>query len=524
MSRNSNRRSNSADLCMRFLKIGLKSGVIVSTAFMLTACAVATGGDSEGPIVSTNPPAPADTNPPPKSNTAPVTIASDIVIELPTDSANLTGSAADDGLPSGNVLSYTWEWVTGPSGPNNTPGVRIANANTAWTSARFAGGAGEYTLRFKASDGSLSGESTVRVTVKPNPLVYPNAPKSGSSGWDIVTPADEGMDVAKLDEARDYSLAAGQTGDEAGIITRHGRVVYTWGNTFKKYEAKSTTKSMGGLALLLALDDEKLALSDKASAKLPVFGTSPAVDTSPAPSGSLNDISLLQLATHTAGFSKSDQASTLKLLYTPGSTWSYSDQGLNWLADVLTQTYAQDLQPLMFSRVFNTLGIRAADVTWRNNAFRSQTLNVNGVTVARREFASGISADVDAMARVGLLMLRRGVWKDDLILSNAVTDLAHHPRQEVASATNADPANFTEATKNYGVLWWTNATGAMPGVPRDAYWAWGLHETFIIVIPSLDIVVARTGDHAWHPKQEDWNGDYSVIEPFFTPIVESVHP
>jgi CubicO group peptidase (beta-lactamase class C family) len=331
------------------------------------------------------------------------------------------------------------------------------------------------------------------------------------------------MDIAKLDEARDYSIAAGQTGDEAGIIARHGRVVYSWGNLFKRYEMKSTTKSMGGLAFLAALDDGKLALTDKASDRLPVFGTSPAVDTSPVSSGSLPDITLLQLATHTSGLSKSDQAATLKLLYTPGSTWSYSDQGLNWLADVLTQTYAQDLQPLMFSRIYTTLGIRATDLVWRTNAFRSATLSVNGVDVPRREFASGINSNVDAMARVGLLMLRRGVWKNDLLLSNAIVDQAHRPPPEVASAVNIDPANFTDAPTNYGILWWTNATGRMSGVPRDAYWAWGLHETFIIIVPSLDLVIARAGDHAWHPAREDWNADYAVLEPFLTPIIEAVH-
>ena len=60
------------------------------------------------------------------------------------------------------------------------------------------------------------------------------------------------------------------------------------------------------------------------------------------------------------------------------------------------------------------------------------------------------------------------------------------------------------------------------GVPTDAYWAWGLHETFIIVIPSKDLVIARAGDHAWHPtNSEHWNGDYQVLAPFITPIVQA---
>src|SRR5918992_831979 len=45
--------------------------------------------------------------------------------------------------------------------------------------------------------------------------------------WASATPAEMNMDVALLDQARDYSV----TGGGAGFITRRGRVVYTWGDT-----------------------------------------------------------------------------------------------------------------------------------------------------------------------------------------------------------------------------------------------------------------------------------------------------
>jgi CubicO group peptidase (beta-lactamase class C family) len=260
------------------------------------------------------------------------------------------------------------------------------------------------------------------------------------------------------------------------------------------------------------------------------------VDTSTAPAGAtLSAITLLQLATHTAGFNKPDDSPGLTLLYTPGTTWSYSDQGLNWLADVLTQTYATDLNDLLKTRVFTTLGINVGppettvgDLTWRNNDFRSLTLSVNGNPVPRRELASGINANVNAMARVGLLMLRQGVWGNQSILSNAIVAKVHTPPAEVATAHIQDPTNFPAATSNYGILWWTNTSGQMPNVPTDAYWAWGLHETFIIVVPSLDLVIARAGNQGWHKngsgvhQPEVWNANYSVLEPFLTSIVQSV--
>jgi hypothetical protein len=66
----------------------------------------------------------------------------------------------------------------------------------------------------------------------------------------------------------------------------------------------------------------------------------------------------------------------------------------------------------------------------------------------------------------------------------------------------------------------------MPGVPRDAYWAWGLGDNLIVVIPSLDLVIARTGnnpdDSSLPQLRTDRSGDYKVLVPLLTPIVESV--
>jgi CubicO group peptidase (beta-lactamase class C family) len=69
------------------------------------------------------------------------------------------------------------------------------------------------------------------------------------------------------------------------------------------------------------------------------------------------------------------------------------------------------------------------------------------------------------------------------------------------------------------LLWWNNADGALENVPKDAYWSWGLYDSFIIVIPSLDIVVARAGDTI--PGERSPSG-YRILEPFLRPIAESI--
>ena len=52
----------------------------------------------------------------------------------------------------------------------------------------------------------------------------------------------------------------------------------------------------------------------------------------------------------------------------------------------------------------------------------------------------------------------------------------------------------------------------------DAYWSWGLYDSLIVVIPSLDIVVARAGKSLNGPRSPH----YGPIEPFIEPIALSV--
>jgi CubicO group peptidase (beta-lactamase class C family) len=345
------------------------------------------------------------------------------------------------------------------------------------------------------------------------PAVFP------TNEWASATPADMNMDITKLDQARDYSLAGGG----AGFITRHGRVVYTWGDTTARYDLKSATKSIGTLALGLAVDDGRLRLSDSAQMHLPTLGVPPKRNRA---TGWLDEITVLQLATHTAGFEK--PGGYVALDFRPGTTWRYSDGGVNWLADVLTQIYGEDLNTLLFSRVWSTIGITDARVIssgslfWRENAQRDHKLN----GIERRELASGIEASVDAMARIGYLFLRRGTWDGQRLLSESFVDTVRTPRAEVANTVNADATDFPNENENIGVLWRTNTTGELAGLPRDAYWGHGLGDNLIVVIPSLDMVIARTGNDPDDPTlpqlRAEGNGHDGVLESLLTPIVESV--
>ncbi len=112
-----------------------------------------------------------------------------------------------------------------------------------------------------------------------------------------------------------------------------------------------------------------------------------------------------------------------------GTQWNYSDGGPNWLADCLTRRYKRDLQELLFERVFSPTASNGpifnggptpiGPASWRG---------------APREFGAGVHANVEALARIGLLVdLRKGRWDERQILPACSSSRPHaRPMRSVA--------------------------------------------------------------------------------------------
>ena len=117
----------------------------------------------------------------PNNNTAPnVSAGIDQTIILPAN-ASLSGVVSDDGLPLGSTLTFNWSKVIGPGS------VAFRNASNLSTTASFSVN-GTYVLTLRASDGNLSSNDNVTLTVVNPPCLLTSAVWS-------MTSASEGQQV-----------------------------------------------------------------------------------------------------------------------------------------------------------------------------------------------------------------------------------------------------------------------------------------------------------------------------------------
>lgn len=330
-----------------------------------------------------------------------------------------------------------------------------------------------------------------------------------SPDWADADPAKLNLNPSQLQQAARYALTAGGS----GMIIYRGQVIQRWGDQKQRYDIKSATKSFGATMLGVAIRDGRMKLGDTARQYHPTLGLPP---TSNEKTGWLGDITLFHLATQTAGFAK--RGGYEKLLFKPGTQWHYSDGGPNWLAECITLLYRRDIEDIMFERVFTPMGVTRDDLRWRRNQYREHEID----GVPRREFGAGIHCNVEALSRLGYLYLRNGRWKSQQILSEEFVRTVSQPPDVLVGLPEWDPESHANASDHYSLLWWNNADRTLADVPSDAYWAWGLYDSLVVVIPSLDIVVVRGGARGKELPRKEGQNHYAVLKPLLGPIAAAV--
>lgn len=116
-------------------------------------------------------------------NEAPtVSLGDDFEITLPVNSASLDADVSDDGLPSGS-LTYEWMQLSGPAD------VSFSSPGAEDTDVTFPE-AGTYTLNLSVSDGALSDDDSITVTVLPEPIINEAPMVDAGSDQETTLPDD----------------------------------------------------------------------------------------------------------------------------------------------------------------------------------------------------------------------------------------------------------------------------------------------------------------------------------------------
>ncbi|MFT3753389.1 MAG: serine hydrolase [Paludibacter sp.] len=178
-----------------------------------------------------------------------------------------------------------------------------------------------------------------------------------------------------------------------------------------------------------------------------------------------------------------------RFLARPDSVWLYSSGTTNIVSYLIRKRIGNDPDYYAFPRreLFNPIGMRSAIFeTDASGAFAG---------------SSYIYATMRDYVRFGLLYMNKGKWLGRQILPQSWVDYA------------AKPANGSGG--KYGAFFWLNLTGDYPDVPKDMFMCRGHDGQFIYIIPSLHLVVVRTG----FSKETDFDAPK-----FLSTIVKAVNP
>ena len=221
--------------------------------------------------------------------------------------------------------------------------------------------------------------------------------------WQVVAPESQRMAQARLDALCD-GLAA--RGTKSLLVIRHDRIVYEWyapghGPDKRHYTASLAKALVGGMSLLLALDDGRMDVDDPACKYIPAWRDDP----------QKSQITIRHLATHSSGIedaelSQEERARALAegrtltdhhmalpgwkgafwrkepdpfsiaihqapVIFEPGTEYAYSNPGMAALAYAVTAackgTPWPDIRSLLKERVMDPIGVpeeRVVDRLW----------------------------------------------------------------------------------------------------------------------------------------------------------------
>jgi CubicO group peptidase (beta-lactamase class C family) len=171
-------------------------------------------------------------------------------------------------------------------------------------------------------------------------------------------------------------------------------------------------------------------------------------------------------------------------LRAPGEFWEYNDVRVNRLSLALSRVWRRPLPEVFRELVMDPIG---ASPDWEWHGYRNSYVEIDGRRVQSvsggGHWGGGVFISAGDQARIGLMLLQRGMWGTRRILSEAWIERMLEP---------------CPLYPNYGYLWWLNTgRGLYPSASARSYYARGAGGNLTWIDPENDIVaVLRWTDPA----------------------------
>ena len=285
-------------------------------------------------------------------------------------------------------------------------------------------------------------------------------------------------------------------GGPNGLLLRNGLVVAEWGDaapvdmTFSV--AKSYLSILAGLAWDRGLikdphEEVRLAVDDGGFApprNAPITWHHLLQQTSEWEGTLWDKPDLVDRHRTVGGRPSTAPKGTHRDLRPPGEFWEYNDVRVNRLSLALLRLWRRPLSEVFGELVVEPIG---ASPDWEWHGYRNSWVEIDGRRVQSvaggGHWGGGVFISARDQARIGLMLLRRGIWDGRRILSEAWIDRLLEP---------------CPLYRNYGYLWWLNTGRALyPSASEGSYYARGAGGNLTWIDPQNDIVaVLRWTDPA----------------------------
>ena len=191
-----------------------------------------------------------------------------------------------------------------------------------------------------------------------------------------------------------------------------------------------------------------------------------------------------------------------------GEYFLYSNWDFNCLGFIFEQETGRDIYDALQTDLVDKIGMQDFD---RSTHRKSGNLNASMYP------AYHMNLSARDLARLGLLMLRDGKWKNQQVIpkfwARKISRL-NTPLEEM------NPQSMRSGKLGYGCLWWIFDGPEAQGPYQGAYTGIGAGGQYLTVIPKLNMVVTHKNNSRQTGRSLSRNQYYSILEKIWAARIE----